>query len=273
MSPGPEYWARTWQLLHGPGPRTHSVIVTRSDPGADARLGDAGADAGLGDAGADARLGDAGGDHRLGDARFGDAARLQGAVLAGRRPGRGDSVRSPPSARRGPAPDPREWLHSIQQLRDKLASRLLSPAPRPALAPPAVKTEPRPLAEEGALLPKLVARAGWSSGRGCPRPQHRRGRPRKHAPKIPLPPLYVFIRWVRAWQRCPAPADRCCVQEPAAQLRLQPHRDRLGRGGARLLQDHQHRGVRRDLGQDEVKQVRICLQYLQYLLSAPGLRR
>ena len=87
MSPGPEYWARTWQLLHGPGPRTHSVIVTRSDPGGDARLGDAGADARLGDAGADARLGDAGGDHRLGDARFGDAARLQGAVLAGRRPG------------------------------------------------------------------------------------------------------------------------------------------------------------------------------------------
>ena len=28
----------------------------------------------------------------------------------------------------------------------------------------------------------------------------RRGRPRKHAPKIPLPPLYVFIRWLgRGW--------------------------------------------------------------------------
>ena len=173
MSPGPEYWARTWQLLHGPGPRTHSVIVTRSDAGADARLG--------------------------------DAARLHSDVLAGPRPARGVGVRGHPYARRGPAPDPREWLHSIQQLRDKLASRLLSHAPRPALAPPAVKTEPRPLEEEGALLPKLVARAGWSSGRGCPRPQHRRGRPRKHAPKVPLPPLYVFIRWVWAWQRCPAP--------------------------------------------------------------------
>ena len=187
MSPGPEYWARTWQLLHGPGPRTHSVIVTRSDAGADARLGDAGDDA------------------KLGDARLGDAARLHSDVLAGPRPARGVGVRGHPYARRGPAPDPREWLHSIQQLRDKLASRLLSHAPRPALAPPAVKTEPRPLEEEGALLPKLVARAGWSSGRGCPRPQHRRGRPRKHAPKVPLPPLYVFIRWVWAWQRCPAP--------------------------------------------------------------------
>ena len=30
----------------------------------------------------------------------------------------------------------------------------------------------------------------------CPQPEKktRRGRPRKHAPKIPLPPLYVFIR-------------------------------------------------------------------------------
>ena len=32
----------------------------------------------------------------------------------------------------------------------------------------------------------LVAVAGVTRGK--------RGRPRKHAPKIPLPPLYVFIR-------------------------------------------------------------------------------
>ena len=29
---------------------------------------------------------------------------------------------------------------------------------------------------------------------GQPQKKSRRGRPRKHAPKIPLPPLYVFIR-------------------------------------------------------------------------------
>ncbi len=35
-----------------------------------------------------------------------------------------------------------------------------------------------------------------STSNFCPQPEKktRRGRPRKHAPKIPLPPLYVFIR-------------------------------------------------------------------------------
>ena len=31
-------------------------------------------------------------------------------------------------------------------------------------------------------------------GFGFKEPRHKRGRPRKHAPKLPLPPLYVFIR-------------------------------------------------------------------------------
>ena len=45
------------------------------------------------------------------------------------------------------------------------------------------------------------------------------------------------------------------VQEPASQRDLQPLSDLLGGRGGGLLQDQQHRGVCRNLGEDEVQQV------------------
>ena len=45
------------------------------------------------------------------------------------------------------------------------------------------------------------------------------------------------------------------VQEPASQRDLQPVSDLLGGRGGGLLQDQQHRGVCRNLGEDEVQQV------------------
>ena len=64
--------------------------------------------------------------------------------------------------------------------------------------------------------------------------------------------LYIslFSHILKKWLLTP-------TQEPASQRDLQPLCHLLGGRVRRLLQDQQHRGVCRHLGQDEVKQVRV----------------
>ena len=82
-------------------------------------------------------------------------------------------------------------LFPVRQSPEPL-SRMSSPAEPPSSSTSHIKTETEleDLEEEGEEVEttssSLAAEGRHSKGK--------RGRPRKHAPKIPLPPLYVFIR-------------------------------------------------------------------------------
>ena len=111
-------------------------------------------------------------------------------------------VRNPELARPPPVRLLPDWLDNIQRLRSSYMalqmeqqrqSDLYQNLPLPSLLN--LNTANSQESEESYEdnLPTS------STSNLCPQPSQpqkktRRGRPRKHAPKIPLPPLYVFIR-------------------------------------------------------------------------------
>ena len=61
-------------------------------------------------------------------------------------------------------------------------------------SPPSPESSTSPISPQTHHLPESPSLASSSSIPGAGPGKGKRGRPRKHAPKLPLPPLYVFIR-------------------------------------------------------------------------------